>query len=79
MTMPQNANHTNQTNVREGSPNAFAQIRTIGDETLLQLAGSWVEDSESDKAFAEMERIDVDVWQLESSRKLPDDNTTRNS
>jgi len=29
---------------------------------LMELAGTWVSDPESDKAFAEMRQIDEDMW-----------------
>jgi len=29
---------------------------------LLELTGTWVEDPDADKAFAEMGRIDEDMW-----------------
>lgn len=29
---------------------------------LMELAGTWVDDAEADKAFAEMRQIDEDLW-----------------
>jgi len=31
-------------------------------EELVSLAGSWVEDPDMDKAFADMDRVDEDMW-----------------
>jgi len=31
-------------------------------ESLAQLAGSWVEDAEANKAFSEMDRVDEEMW-----------------
>lgn len=37
--------------------------RPVKNESLLELAGTWVSDEKSEKAFAEMRVVDADLWQ----------------
>jgi len=50
---------------------AFLEIMASGlgllkrknrNDKLTELAGSWVEDPEMEKAFSEMDRVDEDMW-----------------
>jgi hypothetical protein len=39
------------------------RLEPIRHGDLDDLAGTWVRDAESEKAFAEMDRIDEGIWQ----------------
>jgi len=36
--------------------------RRSRNESLVKLAGTWVEDPAADQALAEMDRVDADMW-----------------